>query len=415
MRPAFTAAAALLISGCASSYPAAIAPSGWTGYGRIGVENAYLMSGELLFVTDRAPERGGGYGAERSTSMAAGKARIDIIGMDAQAYQAFMSGENDDRPDYRAGSVEEIVRFPGTPLAFSIENGVLTRERPSLARYQDAGRTFQGLLAEALTEQDSGDVLLYVHGFNNTFDHGAFNLFEVWNASARASVPVLFSWPTGGRSVFGYLGDTQDGDFAIFHLKELIRLISATPEVDSITLLAHSRGVSLATDALRELMIEARGSGLSMRDTYRIETLILAAPDMDLGVMEQRLVAEAFGMGFGQINVYLNSGDNALGLSGWVFGAPRFGAMTADTMSEESKAVFQGVRSVSFIAVEDADLFDPHNYFRRHPGVLADIAATIRTGAHPGDAERPLEKGDLNFWRIDRRYVPMLRPEQKDP
>lgn len=314
MRPAFTAASALLISGCASSYPAAIAPSGWTGYGRIGVENAYLMSGELLYVTDRAPERGGGYGAERSTSMAAGKARIDIIGMDAQAYRAFMSGESDDRPDDRAGSVEEIVRFPGTPLAFSIENDVLMRERPSLARYQDAGRTFQGLLAETLAEQDSGDARLYVHGFNNTFDHGAFNLFEVWNASARASVPVLFSRPTGGRSVFGYLGDTQDGDFAIFHLKELICLISATPEVDSITLLAHSRGVSLAIDALRELMIEARGSGLSMRDTYRIETLILAAPDMDLGVMEQRLVAEAFGMGFGQINVYLNSGDNALGL-----------------------------------------------------------------------------------------------------
>lgn len=414
MKYAAAAAATLMMGGCASSYPAGSAPSGWAGYNQTHADNADLMTGEILYITDRAP-RGGGYGVERSTSMAAGKARIEVTGMDAPAYGAFMSSESDQRPAYSADSINEIIRFPGTPLAFSIENGVLTRERPSLARYQEASKAFQGMLSEAVASQDSGNVLLYVHGFNNTFDHGAFNLFEVWNAAGRASVPVLFSWPTGGRSVWGYLGDTQDGDFAIFHLKEVIRLISAAPEVDSVTILAHSRGVSLVTDALRELMIEARGSGLSMRDTYRVENLILAAPDMDLGVMEQRLVAEAFGMGFGQINVYVNPGDDALGLSGWVFGAPRFGALTAESMSEESKAVFRGVRSVSFISVTDADRFDPHNYFRRHPGVLADIAATIRTGAHPGDPERPLEKGELNFWNLDKDYIPLSRSASGEP
>ncbi|HRK66090.1 MAG TPA: alpha/beta hydrolase [Hyphomonas sp.] len=347
--------------------------------------------------------------------MTAGKVRIGISNMDPQQYLTFMSGDNDGSPEYTALTIDEVVRFPGTPLAFSIEDGVLSRERPSLQRYQDAGKSFQDLLADSLAAQASDEVLLYVHGFNNTFEHGAFNLFEIWNASGRLSVPILFSWPTGGRSVFGYLGDTQDADFAIYHLKEVLRLISATPEVNSITLVAHSRGVSLATDALRELMIEARGSGLSMRDTYRIENLILAAPDMDLGVMEQRLVAEAFGLGFGQINVYVNPGDDALGLSGWLYGAPRFGAMTPDAMSEESKAVFRGVRSVSFIAVEDADQFDAHNYFRRHPGVLADIAVTISTSAHPGDPERPLEKGDLNFWSVNKHYVPQPKPQSNGP
>ena len=67
-----------------------------------------------------------------------------------------------------------------------------------------------------------------------------------------------------------------------------------------------------------------------MYDTYRIETLILAAPDIDLGVMEQRLVAEMFGVGFGQINVYMNPNDNALGLAGMVFGNRRFGCRRHD-------------------------------------------------------------------------------------
>jgi len=150
-----------------------------------------------------------------------------------------------------------------------------------------------------------------------------------------------------------------------------------------------------------------------MRDTYRIDTLIMAAPDIDLGVMEQRLVTEAFGIGFGQIDVYLNPGDNALGLAGWIFGSPRFGAARPDQLSPESRAVFQGVRSVHFIMVQDANQFDRHNYFRRHPGVLSDIAITIRTGARPEDPERPLKHLDLNFWEIDKFYQPSLQPSAK--
>jgi esterase/lipase superfamily enzyme len=151
-----------------------------------------------------------------------------------------------------------------------------------------------------------------------------------------------------------------------------------------------------------------------MRDTYRIETLILAAPDIDLGVMEQRLVAETFGIGFGQINVYLYPEDNALGVASWLFGAPRFGAARPEQMSLESRAVFRGVKSVHFIPVQDADEFDRHNYFRRHPGVLPDIAITIRTGARPSDPERPLKHLDLNFWSIDKSCAPSYSDHLKN-
>ncbi|WP_162173787.1 alpha/beta hydrolase [Hyphomonas johnsonii] len=363
----------------------------------------------MLYITNRNraddPE---GYGNNRSSSMAFGYVTIEPANMSAEAYADYISGHAIDKapPTYAHARIAEAVRFPGTPLAFAIEQGVLTRDRQAIAEYQNAGAQFQDELTGELAERGTGKVVLFVHGFNNSFEDGAINLFELWSASGRSGIPLLFSWPTGGHKALGYLGDTQNGDFSVYHLKETLRLIAATEAVDEVVVIAHSHGASIVTTALRELLIESRGADLSMRDTYRIETLILAAPDIDLGVMEQRLVAETFGIGFGQIDVYLYPEDNALGIASWVFGSPRFGAARPDQMSAESRAVFQGVKSVHFILVQDAGDYDRHNYFRRHPGVLSDIAITMRTGARPADAERPLKHLDLNFWSIDKTYTP---------
>ncbi|WP_189495707.1 alpha/beta hydrolase [Algimonas arctica] len=326
-------------------------------------------------------------------------------------YNDYMSGnpEGVSVPKYELNASEELVRFPGTPLPFAIENGVRIRNSVSINSYENARRIFRDRLTQELLSRETGKVVLYVHGFNTSFEHGVFDLLELTAASGWDGVPILYSWPTGSNNILSYFADTQDGAFSVYHLKETLRIIAATEAVDDVTIIAHSHGASIATTALRELLIETRGSGLSMRDTYRISTLVLAAPDIDIGVMEQRLVAEEFGLGFKQINVYLNSDDNALGFAAKLLGAPRFGAMTPDEMSPESKAVFRSVKSVHFIIVTDAVGKARHSHFRLHPGVLADIAITIRTGAEPSDPERPLEHLDLNFWQIDKTYRPVYR------
>lgn len=409
----------VILSACASTYPVAEPPN-FRGAPADAVAiagAAQEMPGtDLIYVTDRSPGKGTMvYGSGRSNSMAFGHVEIEITNMTSAAYVAYMSGqpEGPTKPAYAIGRISESGRFPATPLAFSLENGVVSRDRIAALDYQAAAEQFRTELTTRLKSQGTGKVILYIHGFKNSFEHSAYNLLELWAASDRDGVPILFSWPTGEGSLIGYLGDTQNGAFSVYHLKELLRLIASTDAVDETIVIAHSHGASIATTALRELLIEARGAGLSMRDTYRIETLILAAPDIDLGVMEQRLVAEMFGVGFGQIDVYLNPHDNALGLAGMVFGAPRFGNSRPDQLSQQSKAVFRGVRSVHFILVDDAQGRARHNHFRMHPSVLADIATTIRTGAEPGDPERPLDHLDLNFWRIDRSYFPDPAPARE--
>jgi esterase/lipase superfamily enzyme len=311
-------------------------------------------------------------------------------------------------PEYRITDIEEKVRFPATPLPFAITGGSVVYDPVPLASYGRASASLKSALSRSLEEKQTGHVVLYIPGFNNSFETSAFNLLELWTASDRTGVPVLFSWPTELSSPLNYFADTQDGAFAVFHLKETIRLIAATESVSSVSVISHSHGASIATTALRELLIEERGAGRSLADTYDIDTLILAAPDIDLGVMEQRLVTEAFGAGFGQINVYINPDDDALGIAQLVFRNQRFGASLLTDFSPETRAALSGLSSVHFIAVEDAKGAARHNYFRLHPGVLADIGITLRTGAKPSDSARPLTQQNSNFWTLDSSYQPRL-------
>lgn len=405
------------LGACAHPYPGAVSPNPWTRSAEAVVEDPLASQPAvttLLYVTDRTLTDGTGYGTDRSSSMAFGSLQIDVTNMSMPAYSGYMSGAARSRhtPRYDLANIVEAVRFPGTPMPFSLENGAMRRDRSAILANQAARRNFNQALSDELAARGTGKVILFVHGFNNSFERGAFSLFELWAASGWEGLPILFSWPTGEPNVFSYFGDTQDGEFSVFHLKETLRLIAANEDVDEVVLIAHSRGASIATTALRELLIESRGAGLSMLNTYRVNTLILAAPDIDLGVMEQRLVAEMFGIGFGQIDVYLNRSDDALGVSGWLFGGVRFGSLGPEQLSAESRAVFQGVDSVHFILVDDARGEARHNHFRLHPGVLADIAITMRTGAEPGDPERPLEHLDLNFWRVDQNYTPEFVGDQ---
>ena len=62
---------------------------------------------------------------------------------------------------------------------------------------------------------------------------------------------------------------------------------------------------------MRELLIEHRRTE-DLKKYFKIANLILAAPDLDYGVVRQRLLAEQFGTAFGQITVYTTSGDKRI-------------------------------------------------------------------------------------------------------
>jgi len=302
------------------------------------------------------------------------------------------------RPELRA--VREIRRFPPTPLPFSQNAGIILPDQEATRRYEAAGAQMRDTLAEALRATPGRDILLYVHGFNSSFENTLETTARLWQATGRELLPVAYSWPAGNPGPFGYFKDRESGEFSVFHLKETLRLLRSTPGLGRIHIVAHSRGSGVATTALRELVIEARAAGRNPRDSLRVETLILAAPDLDFSVVRQRLIAERFGPAFGRITVYMNPDDGALGFAQLLMAGTRFGRLSFDQLGEAEREIFRRIRNVHFINVSAVTGQSSHSYFKQNPEVLADLATVIKTGAHPDSPARNLVPDEANFWRL---------------
>ena len=156
------------------------------------------------------------------------------------------------------------------------------------------------------------------------------------------------------------------------------------PEVQGIQVVAHSRGTDVTTSALRELIIEVRGSNRDPRKVLKVKTLILAAPDLDFGVVGQRLIAERFGPAIGQINVYVSENDGALSISQTLMDGVRFGRLQPSELTETERQIFSQVRNVHFISASNPKGAFGHAYYRDDPDVMSDIAVVLQTGAKPG-------------------------------
>ncbi|WP_104018800.1 alpha/beta hydrolase [Roseovarius nitratireducens] len=302
------------------------------------------------------------------------------------------------RPRLRA--VRESVHFPSTPLPFSVQAGRTVTE-PAAARAQaESEAAMRAALACALRESGRRDILLYVHGFNSRFDDTMETLAQVWQAAEETTVPVAFSWPAGNTGALAYFKDRESGEFAIFHLKQTLRILAGVPGLRRIHVVAHSHGSEVVTTALREMVIAERAAGRDPRRALKIENLILAAPDLDFSIARQRLIAERFGPAFGRITVYINPGDGALGLAQMLLAGVRFGRISFDELGAAEREIFTSVRNVHFINVSSVTGQSSHNYFRSNPDVLHDMAEVIVSGAAPDDPARNLAPDEGNFWRL---------------
>jgi esterase/lipase superfamily enzyme len=364
---------------------------------------------EILYVTDRQPEgaegQTRGYGFHRSDSMAYGVARVrfgDFASWPELLARADLTDRR--RESLTTESYAERLRFPETPLPPVLRNGRLVPDPAAQAAYDVTTRAFQAEVAARLAAAGRSEVIVYVHGFNNDIDDGLATAASLWHFAGRIGVPISYSWPAGNKGLTAYIKDRESGEFSVYHFKEFLRALAAVPGVRKIHLVAHSRGADVVTGALRELAIFEFGGGRDPRRTLKVESLILAAPDLDFGVVRQRLAAERVAAAIGQVYVYVNPRDGALGLAQALATGTRIGRLSPDMLSEEEWGELAQAPNVHFINVEAAGGRIGHAYFRDNPAVLSDVMLTLRSGALPGSATRPLEPVRAQFWNLHANY-----------
>jgi len=377
---------------------------------------ARTVQPEIWFVTDRARLDGAPpaqpYGAGRSAEMVFGKAKVRFgDGLDWPALVA-RSGGDGGRGTIRLTpvAVTETVRFPATPLPFDVSAGLVRTLPEARAEWDARAAAFRNEIAAALARTERREVTIYVHGVATTFEEAQGTLANLWHWAGRPGVPLLYSWPSGNTGLFGYFRDRESGEFTMFHLKQTLQMLAGTPGLERINVIAHSRGTDVATSALRELAIAERAAGRVPRQSLKLGTLILSAPDLDFGIMQQRLVAEQFGPALDQINVYLNPGDGPLGLAQTLLSGQRFGRIRPEDLTEPLRETFSRIGNVHFIGVEEARPALGHTYFRDNPAVVSDIVLALRHRVPPGGELRPMRQLDVNFWSLYRDYPATPQP-----
>ena len=405
-------AACLIMTGCASAPTLMPTPNLYNGgeaypQSKLNTEQRDVRV-DMLYVTDRSPDPEKielEYGSGRSPSIAFGSAQIDI-GQRIDWAQLMQVSQS------KSGRSHEMIvkkrvemgRFPPTPHPFTVVNGQPVEDAKTTAVYETSAARFRAEINRRLALTDKKDVVIYVHGFNNTFDEAVANLAGVWHFMGRQGVPITYTWPAASGGMFAYFIDRESGEFTIFHLKKMLKLLASFEEIENIHIIAHSRGTDVVTTALRELIIESRGAGINPLKSLRIKNLILAAPDLDFGVMRQRLIAEKFGAAIGQITVYTAQSDTALNISEWLMTGLRLGRVESRDFSETEQKIFSSVKNVSFINVVDVGSFISHAYYLDSPSASSDLIRVLRNSSKPGSVDRPLIHKGANFWEIPADY-----------
>ena len=411
----------LLLVGCATSRPLMPTPAIYTDQKESPYEDVPVAlrtpEVEVLYATDREREQetpdNTRYGYGRSASVAFGRVVVDLghdLTWEELVKQSQVSKR--DRPmRVSVSAVEEIGRFPPTPAPYRVVDEAIIVDKDYRAEEEHAVGQFQDEIRRRLALTQRKEVFLYVHGFRNSFDIATYVAAELWHFLGREGVPILYTWPAGRPGLFGYTYDRESSEYTVFHLKQILSAISAMPEVEAIHLVAHSRGTDVATAAIRELFIFARGAGLHPRAQYKIQNLVLAAPDLDVGVVQQRLTAEQLDHGFDTVTLYFSPADGALGIAQWLFDSPRgrLGTMDEAELSAQGWDTAEQLNVLeerNVLVRFDEGISDKyrHSYFRTNPSVSSDIVLLLRYGLPPGSPERPLENIGPGLWRIPPGY-----------
>jgi esterase/lipase superfamily enzyme len=144
----------------------------------------------------------------------------------------------------------------------------------------DPQREFRVLTA-AETANPKRPLIVFVHGFNNTFEtaaeRAAMYAYDLQpDVSTKAAI---FSWPSK-ESLFGYLHDEDSVLVNQDRARQVLGILRTHDSASPVVLIGHSMGCRVLTFALREIeLISDRGG--SPKRHPQFAQLILIEPDVN--------------------------------------------------------------------------------------------------------------------------------------
>lgn len=367
---------------------------------------------DLLYITDRAPETDPEselpYGQERAKRIEFGSARVKMGPNVSWPVLERESGLAERTRDLvlSLGRVERLGAFPQEPYEIRIgPEGYRYRDETTLAQHAAARRLLQEEVQIRLANSPRKEVMLYVHGFNETFATAAFTAADLCHFLGRESACAFFTWPASstGNFLISYTSTTESADYARNHLKKVIRALATTPGVERLQLLAHSRGTALLLSAVRELFAEVIAAGYEPAELLEVGNIVLFSPDIDVEVTAQMVTSFASDPDLfsvwpsgrlprairGRLTIYSSPKDRALLVSRILFRSDnRVGTLRPGDVPLDSQQYLDKLGNIDIIVYEGklTDAFG-HSYFTTNPQVSADVMQMLRYDKAPEERD----------------------------
>ncbi|CDG83242.1 alpha/beta hydrolase [Janthinobacterium agaricidamnosum] len=246
---------------------------------------------------------------------------------------------------------------------------------------------FFATLSAQLQAASQQSALLFVHGYNVSFEDAARRTGQISYDLGFGGVPLFYSWPSQG-DVAAYIVDEGNIEWSQPHMTAFLSDVLSKTDAQNVYLIAHSMGNRGMTRAIAALVEQQPALA------QRLTEIILAAPDIDAEVFK-RDIAPALTRHQNPVTLYASSEDMALAAAKKVYGYPRAGD------SGSGMVIIDGIETVDATGVDTS--FMKHAYFAEKYSALSDIFYLIKDNKRAD--QRLLQRIDVaagHYWTFKK-------------
>jgi len=206
-------------------------------------------------------------------------------------------------------------------------------------------------------------VLLFVHGFNVSFNDAALRTAQLAHDLNFPGLPAFFSWPSAGRTS-GYPRDEEMSKLSLDAFDQFMDQI-ATLGASDIYIVAHSMGNRVVTEALVRRVANHKPMPANLKG------LLLAAPDINADIFREQIAPGLAALAGTSRTIYASNSDVALKASSVLHDFPRVG------LTQPHVLTYAGFETVDATDVAPVLRGYGHSYVTDSPRVIRDMQALI--------------------------------------